>query len=118
MPQALSSYADADAERIDGGRVPIKNLDPVTPGPALTTERFAPVLAALELAGDMGQFIDGAVRTANEEFTGALGVNLGVPVRIRHQPQTAAVTRRGRRRGSRTGGSVAGASWWPTRGRA
>ncbi|MEU5239439.1 hypothetical protein ACH4UR_25565 [Streptomyces lydicus] len=76
MAQALLSYADANAERIGGGRVPTTNLDPVTPGPALTTEYFAPVLAALELPGEIGQFIDEAVRPANEDFTGTLGVNL------------------------------------------
>ncbi|WP_225630150.1 hypothetical protein [Streptomyces solaniscabiei] len=54
----------------------ITGLDPAAPGPALTTEYFAPVLAVLELAGDTRQFLAEAVRTANEKFAGTLGVNL------------------------------------------
>ncbi|MEU3830581.1 aldehyde dehydrogenase family protein [Streptomyces sp. NPDC029080] len=73
--RALDTYGDT-AERIGAGRVLITGLDPADPGPALTTEHFAPVLAVLELPGDARQFLAEAVRTANEEFAGTLGVNL------------------------------------------
>ncbi|MFC8822541.1 aldehyde dehydrogenase family protein [Streptomyces rochei] len=75
VTHALDTYGDA-AERIGAGRVLITGLDPAEPGPALTTEHFAPVLAVLELPGDPRQFLAEAVRTANEEFAGTLGVNL------------------------------------------
>ncbi|MEU0406071.1 aldehyde dehydrogenase family protein [Streptomyces sp. NPDC006197] len=71
---AVGSYPGA--ERVGGGRVLIKGLDAADPGPALTCEYFAPVLAVLELPGDAGTFLEGAVRAANEEFAGTLGVNL------------------------------------------
>ncbi|MPY80623.1 MAG: aldehyde dehydrogenase family protein [Actinophytocola sp.] len=74
VAQAVESYADA--ERIGRSRVFIENIDPAAPGPALTTEYFAPVLAVLELPGDPCQFLGEAVRIANEKFTGTLGVNL------------------------------------------
>ncbi|MFD5745604.1 aldehyde dehydrogenase family protein [Streptomyces massasporeus] len=45
---ALDTYGD-DAERLGAGRVLITGLAPAEPGPALTTEHFAPVLAVLKL---------------------------------------------------------------------
>ncbi|MGW0500480.1 hypothetical protein ACWD0Z_35135 [Streptomyces sp. NPDC003007] len=54
----------------------ITGLAPAEPGPALTTEHFASVLAVLKLPGDPRQFLAEAVRTTNEEFAGTLGVNL------------------------------------------
>ena len=36
----------------------------------------APVLGVLELPGDAAAFLDNAVRAANEDFAGTLGVNL------------------------------------------
>ncbi|MFE5483951.1 aldehyde dehydrogenase family protein [Streptomyces sp. NPDC056527] len=72
--RALASYPDA--ERIGGGRVLITGLDPSDPGPALTTEHFGPVLGVLELPGEGRQFLDEAVRTANERLAGTLGANL------------------------------------------
>ncbi|MCT7352808.1 aldehyde dehydrogenase family protein [Streptomyces sp. 15-116A] len=75
VTRALDTYGDT-AEQIGAGRVLITGLDPEKPGPALTTEHFAPVLAVLELPGDARQFLAEAVRTANEEFAGTLGVNL------------------------------------------
>ncbi|WP_338895135.1 hypothetical protein WBG99_04805 [Streptomyces sp. TG1A-60] len=63
----------------------ITGLVPAEPGPALTTEHFAPVLAVLKLPGDPRQFLAEAVRTTNEEFAGTLGVTL-----IAH-PSTMAV---------------------------
>ncbi|GAA5033675.1 hypothetical protein [Streptomyces siamensis] len=44
--------------------------------PAAVGPHVAPVLAALELPGGTRTFLDKAVRTANEEFTGTLGANL------------------------------------------
>jgi aldehyde dehydrogenase (NAD(P)+) len=81
VAQACESYPDA--EKIDG-RVLITGLAPPGPAqpgqvlasPALRTEYFAPVLGVLELPGDAGAFLENAVRTANEDFTGTLGVNL------------------------------------------
>ncbi|MGF1240190.1 aldehyde dehydrogenase family protein [Streptomyces sp. 2-6] len=74
VAQACASYGDA--ERISGGRVLIRDLDPADPGPAVSSEYFAPVLAVMELPGDLGRFLDAAVRTANEKLTGTLGANL------------------------------------------
>jgi len=71
VDQACTAYPAA--ERI-GGRVLITDL--ADPGPALTTEYFAPVLGVLELPGDAAAFLDNAVRAANEDFAGTLGVNL------------------------------------------
>ncbi|MFF8375828.1 aldehyde dehydrogenase family protein [Streptomyces sp. NPDC015661] len=71
---ALESYPGA--ENIGAGRVLIKDVDPAHPGPALASEYFGPVLAVLELPGDARRFLAEAVRTANEEFAGTLGVNL------------------------------------------
>lgn len=74
VARACAAYGGA--ERVSEGRVLIRGLDPADPGPAVTTEYFAPVLAVLELPGDTGRFLDAAVRTANERFTGTLGANL------------------------------------------
>ncbi|MFE5913520.1 aldehyde dehydrogenase family protein [Streptomyces wedmorensis] len=75
VADALASYG-GDAERVGGGRVLIRNVDPADPGPALTTEYFGPVLAVVELPGDARTFLDAAVRTANDRLTGTLGANL------------------------------------------
>ncbi|MFD9903031.1 aldehyde dehydrogenase family protein [Streptomyces sp. NPDC059063] len=74
VKRAVDAYTGA--RRLAGGRVLLAGLDPADPGPALTTEYFGPVLAVLELPGDMGQFLDAAIATANERLTGTLGVNL------------------------------------------
>ncbi|MFF4353874.1 aldehyde dehydrogenase family protein [Streptomyces sp. NPDC001530] len=71
--QALGAYPNA---RRLGDRVLIEGLDPHEPGPALTTEYFAPVLAVLELPGEAQDFLDTAVHTANDQFAGTLGVNV------------------------------------------
>jgi aldehyde dehydrogenase (NAD(P)+) len=73
VAEALASYPAA--ERI-GGRLLIAGLDPEEPGHALTTEYFAPVLGVLELPGRVGPFLSEAVRVANDQFAGTLGVNL------------------------------------------
>lgn len=71
VSQACSTYPEA--EKI-GSRVLITDL--ADPGPALTTEYFAPVLGVLELPGDAEAFLDNAIRTANDDFTGTLGINI------------------------------------------
>ncbi|MER6393848.1 aldehyde dehydrogenase family protein [Streptomyces sp. NPDC001523] len=73
VKQALDGYPDA---RILDERVLVEGVDPNAPGPLLTTEYFAPVLGVLELPGNAREFLDSAVRTANEDFAGTLGVNL------------------------------------------
>ncbi|MFF8567365.1 aldehyde dehydrogenase family protein [Streptomyces albidoflavus] len=75
VAQAVAAY-DGGAERLGGERVLITGLDPDDPGPALTSEYFAPVLAVLELPGNNVQFLQRAVTTVNEQFSGTLGVNL------------------------------------------
>lgn len=74
VARALDAYDGA--ERIDGGRVLITGLDPAQAGPVVSGEYFAPVLAVLELSGDPARFLTAAVRTANEDLVGTLGVNL------------------------------------------
>ncbi|WP_316525488.1 aldehyde dehydrogenase family protein [Kitasatospora brasiliensis] len=74
VAQALDAYPGA--ERLGHGRVLLSGLDLHRAGPALTTEYFAPVLGVLELPGAAREFLDTAVRAANEDFTGTLGVNL------------------------------------------
>ncbi|MGA6222077.1 aldehyde dehydrogenase family protein [Streptomyces umbrinus] len=73
VAQAIAAYPEA--ERI-GERVLVPDLDPENPGHALTTEYFAPVLGVLELPGRAGPFLAEAVKAANEQFAGTLGVNL------------------------------------------
>lgn len=74
VKRAVEAYTGARC--LAGGRVLVTGLDPADPGPALTSEYFGPVLAVLELPGDMGQFLDEAILTANERLAGTLGVNL------------------------------------------
>jgi aldehyde dehydrogenase (NAD(P)+) len=62
------------AEVLGDGRVLIPDAD--AGNDALTTEYFAPVLGVLELPGNPRAFLDTAIRTANEQFVGTLGVNL------------------------------------------
>ncbi|WP_434599894.1 aldehyde dehydrogenase family protein [Streptomyces sp. A5-4] len=71
--QAQEAYPGAQTLE---GCVLVEGLDPRAPGPLLTTEYFAPVLGVVELPGDARAFLDAAVRTANEDFAGTLGVNL------------------------------------------
>jgi aldehyde dehydrogenase (NAD(P)+) len=71
VARACAAYSDA--ETIDG-RVLLPDVG--QQAHALSTEYFAPVLGVLELPGAPRAFLDTAVRTANEEFAGTLGVNL------------------------------------------
>lgn len=73
VARALDAHPGAEQH---GGRILLPGLDLGQSCPALTTEYFAPVLAVLELPGDAKSFLDTAVRTVNEEFTGTLGVNI------------------------------------------
>lgn len=70
---ALGTYPDA--EQLDG-RVLIPGVSPDQRAALLSTEYFAPVLGVIELPGTGLDFLHTAVRTANEEFTGTLGVNV------------------------------------------
>ena len=80
VAQACAVYPDA--ETIDG-RVLLPDVG--QQADALSTEYFAPVLGVLELPGKPREFLDAAVRAANEDFAGTLGVNV-----IAH-PRTIAV---------------------------
>jgi aldehyde dehydrogenase (NAD(P)+) len=73
MAEALASYAGA--ERFGEGLL-IDGLDRRALGQVAETEYFAPVLGVLELSGQARVFLDEAVRVANEQFAGTLGVNL------------------------------------------
>lgn len=63
-------------DRDFGERVLIEGLAAHAREPALTTEYFAPVLGVVELPGGGPEFLDAAVRTANERCAGTLAVNL------------------------------------------
>ncbi|WP_433549230.1 aldehyde dehydrogenase family protein [Streptomyces sp. CA-294286] len=73
VKQVLDACPNA---RVLNERVLVEGVDPRDPGPLLTTESFAPVLGVVELPGDAREFLDTAVRAANERFAGTLGVNL------------------------------------------
>lgn len=73
VARALTSYPGA---QVIGARVLVEGVDARDPGPLLTTEYFAPVLGVLELPGEAPEFLEHAVRTANEDFAGTLGVNI------------------------------------------
>jgi len=73
---AVAAYPSAKRFGRNKGRVLL------TAGPGedrtamMTTEYFAPVLGVIELPGTGKEFLATAVRTANEDFVGTLGVNL------------------------------------------
>ncbi|MGZ8179054.1 aldehyde dehydrogenase family protein [Williamsia sp. SKLECPSW1] len=71
---AVASYPAAD--RLDGGRVLIQDIDPGDEVDLLQTEYFAPVLGVIELPYSGDQFAAAAVRTVNSDFVGTLGVNI------------------------------------------
>jgi aldehyde dehydrogenase (NAD(P)+) len=73
LAQARAAYPGA---RALGERLLVEGVDARDPGPLLTTEYFAPVLGVMELPGAAAEFLGHAVRTANEDFAGTLGVNL------------------------------------------
>jgi aldehyde dehydrogenase (NAD(P)+) len=70
---ALAAYPSAERH---GGRVLAHGGTGDARAHMLTTEYFAPVLGVIELPGLGQEFLTAAVRTANEDFVGTLGVNV------------------------------------------
>ncbi len=74
---ARAGYGDsAQAVGPDGARTLLRGLRADASEDALHTEYFAPVYGVLEIPGDAAAFLDAAVRVANADFEGTLGVNL------------------------------------------
>ncbi|OHT97721.1 aldehyde dehydrogenase family protein [Mycobacterium syngnathidarum] len=71
---ADSSYPDAQHLGPSGARVLV--VDPADREALLRTEYFGPVLGVIELDVPDDQFAEEAVRVANDEFVGTLGVNI------------------------------------------
>lgn len=74
VESAVDSYPGA--QRLNGGRVLIDNLNPGEETALLNTEYFAPVLGIVELPYSGERFFTEATRTVNEKFIGTLGVNV------------------------------------------
>jgi aldehyde dehydrogenase (NAD(P)+) len=72
VAQACGRYENAEKM----GRARVLLPDVGQQAHALTTEYFAPVLGVLEVQGEPRTFLQKAVKVANEEFAGTLGVNL------------------------------------------
>ena len=67
-------------------RTLVVGVDPDADSPAFGEEFFGPVLATTSLpAADPGDYLDAAVRFANERLTGNLGVNLIIHPETMHQ---------------------------------
>ncbi|NUS95399.1 MAG: aldehyde dehydrogenase family protein [Nocardia sp.] len=73
---ARASYPDARQLGPGGGRLLVTGLDPESDEALLSAEYFAPVLGVVEIPGTGPDFARTAVDTANEKFTGTLGVNI------------------------------------------
>ncbi|MGB7361754.1 MAG: aldehyde dehydrogenase family protein [Rhodococcus sp. (in: high G+C Gram-positive bacteria)] len=73
---ARSDYPKAESLGPAGGRTLVSDLDPDRYHSLLNTEYFAPVLGVIEIPYTGQRFVDEAVRMANEEFVGTLGVNV------------------------------------------
>jgi len=71
---ALTAYPHAD--KLGSGRVLIHDIDPTDEATLLQTEYFAPVLGIVELPHADEAFAAAAVRTANSDFVGTLGINI------------------------------------------
>ena len=71
---ADTSYPDAQHLGSRGARVLV--VDPADREALLCTEYFGPVLGVIELDVPDDQFAEEAVRVANDEFVGTLGVNI------------------------------------------
>lgn len=71
---ADASYPDAQHLGSRGARVLV--VDPADREALLCTEYFGPVLGVIELDVPDDQFAEEAVRVANDEFVGTLGVNI------------------------------------------
>lgn len=76
VADALEAYPAAERLGPGQGRVLITPLGPEDREYLLNTEFFAPVLGVIELPGTGQAFLDRAVTTANDEFTGTLGINV------------------------------------------
>jgi aldehyde dehydrogenase (NAD(P)+) len=76
VADALAAYPAAQRLGKDKGRVLAAGGSPEERTHMLTTEYFAPVLGVIELPGAGQTFLTSAVRTANDDFVGTLGVNL------------------------------------------
>ncbi|WP_327151285.1 aldehyde dehydrogenase family protein [Nocardia sp. NBC_01329] len=76
VDSAHSAYPDARRLGPGGGRLLVTGLDPESDEALLCAEYFAPVLGVVELPGSGPEFARTAVDTANEKFTGTLGVNI------------------------------------------
>ncbi len=74
---ARAGYGErAQAVGPGGARTLVFGLQADRTEEALHTEYFAPVYGVLELPGDAASFLATAVRAANEDFEGTLGVNI------------------------------------------
>jgi aldehyde dehydrogenase (NAD(P)+) len=76
VAQALKAFPSAERFGTDQGRVLAFAPDEAARKELLNTEFFAPVLGVIELPGTGTDFLTAAVATANDDFTGTLGVNL------------------------------------------
>jgi acyl-CoA reductase-like NAD-dependent aldehyde dehydrogenase len=74
VADADAAYPDAQHLGVNGARVLV--VDPQDRQALLRTEYFGPVLGVIELDSTGEQFAEEAVRVANEEFVGTLGVNV------------------------------------------
>ncbi|MGW5381553.1 aldehyde dehydrogenase family protein [Nocardia sp. NPDC003963] len=73
---ARTGYPGARQLGSKGERLLVTGLDADTDEALLRTEYFAPVLGVVELPGTGATFARTAADTANEKFTGTLGVNI------------------------------------------
>jgi aldehyde dehydrogenase (NAD(P)+) len=84
VSDATATYPSAERLGDGGGRVLITDLNPGEYAPLLQTEYFAPVMGVIELPYSGAAFAAKAAQTANEEFTGTLGINIiGTPSTIK-----------------------------------
>ncbi|MBW4042202.1 MAG: aldehyde dehydrogenase [Acidobacteria bacterium] len=81
---AIEAYPAAERLGPQGGRLLI-DVGTADAGPMETTEWFAPVLGVVDLPGTGQEFLDAAVRVANDDLAGTLGAN----VLIRPEERTA-----------------------------
>jgi aldehyde dehydrogenase (NAD(P)+) len=77
----------------------LTGLDPEAPDRAFTTEFFCPALAETEVGSeDPLEFLDAAVRFANEKIWGTLGAGIVAPGPVVSDPTTGAALRAATRR--------------------
>ena len=75
LDAAASSYPAAERHG-DGSRLLVEIAPGADASDLETTEYFAPVLGVVSLAGTGQEFLDAAVRHANEKLVGTLGANV------------------------------------------